>query len=233
MPQRIESHQLVQQGASWQQACWRRLAQHWHLKSVATASYMAVFFYAYFAILHSPQFPVVVMGTTSIDAWIPFWPSSFYAYASLWVYTSLVPALQPNFSRLLVYGFGIGSVCLTGLAFFFFFPTAVPYASADWFNDPALVVLRQLDMTGNACPSLHVASAIFTAVCLNRQLVSMNCPTWLKTASWVWCACIVYSTLAIKQHVLWDVLAGVPLGAFYAVIYHKFERHVLAKKFLS
>jgi membrane-associated phospholipid phosphatase len=214
---------------SWQQACWRRLAHHWHFKSVATASFMAAFFYAYFAILQSPQYPVAVMSTTPIDAWIPFWPSTFYVYASLWVYTSLVPALQPTFSRLILYGFGIGSVCLTGLLFFFFFPTAVPYASADWFNDPALVVLRQIDMTGNACPSLHVASAIFTAMCLNRQLVSMRCPIWLKTTSWLWCACIVYSTLAIKQHVLWDALAGVLLGFIVAVVYQKFEVFILSK----
>jgi membrane-associated phospholipid phosphatase len=215
---------------SWQQACWRRLVHHWHFKSIATASFMAAFFYAYFAILHSPFYPVMIMGTTRIDDWIPFWPSAFYMYASLWIYTSLVPALQPNISRLFIYGFGIGLVCLTGLVLFVFFPTAVPYASADWFNDPALVILRELDMTGNACPSLHVASAIFTAICLHRQLKSMGCPTWLKTTSWIWCACIVYSTLAIKQHVLWDALAGLLLGIIVALIYQRFEILMLRKE---
>lgn len=220
-------------GDSWQKQCLQRLAQHWHLKSIATASFMAVFFYGYFSILHAPMFPVTTMSVTLIDEWIPFWPSAFYMYASLWVYTSLVPALQPNFSRLVVYGFGIGLVCLTGLAFFFFLPTAVPYASADWFNDPALVVLRKFDMTGNACPSLHVASAIFTAICLNCQLSSMHSPAWLKVASWVWCAFIVYSTLAIKQHVLWDALAGIILGVAVALIYQKFEFFMVSKENLS
>ena len=215
---------------SWQKQCLQRLAHHWHLKSIATASFMAVFFYGYFAILHSPMYPVTTMGITLVDDWVPFWPSAFYIYASLWVYTSLVPALQPNFSRLVVYGFGIGLVCLTGLAFFFFFPTAVPYASADWFNDPALVVLRKFDMTGNACPSLHVASAIFTAICLNCQLTSMRCPAWLKVVSWVWCTFIVYSTLAIKQHVLWDTLAGILLGVIVAFVYQKFEFFIVNKE---
>lgn len=217
-------------GDSWQQECVRRLSHHWHLKSVATASFMVAFFYGYFAILHSPVYPVTIMGTTRIDDWIPFWPSAFYLYASLWVYTSLVPALQPNFPRLLLYGVGIGMLCFSGLVFFFFFPTAVPYASADWFNDPALVVLRKIDMTGNACPSLHVASAIFTAICLHRQLTSMRCPTWLKKTSWVWCAFIVYSTLAIKQHVLWDAIAGMALGIVVAFVYEKFEIYILTKK---
>jgi membrane-associated phospholipid phosphatase len=173
--------------------------------------------------LNAPIYPVVTMHVTFIDNLVPFWPPAFYMYASLWVYTSLVPALQPNFSRLVVYGAGIGLVCLTGLTFFYFFPTAVPYASADWLNDPALVVLRKIDMAGNACPSLHVASAIFTAIILHRQLVTLRCPTWLKVTSWWWCACIVYSTLAIKQHVMWDVLAGALLGISIAVIYQWFE----------
>jgi membrane-associated phospholipid phosphatase len=111
-----------------------------------------------------------------------------------------------------------------------FFPTAVPYASADWFNDPALVILRELDMTGNAFPSLHVASAIFTAICLHRQLKSMGCPTWLTMSSWIWCACIVYSTLAIKQHVVWDALAGLLMGIIVASIYQKFEIFMLRKE---
>lgn len=154
-------------------------------------------------------------------------------YASLWVYTSLVPAFQPSFSRLAVYGVGIGSVCAIGLLFFFFLPTAVPFASADWFNDPALVVLRELDMTGNACPSLHVASAIFTAICLDRQLSSMRCPHWLKISSWVWCVFIVYSTLAIKQHVMWDALAGLLLGLVCAWLYGRFEKRVVEQYFGS
>ena len=223
-------HKVERLTDNWQQECLRRLSHHWHLKSLGTASFMAAFFYAYFAILHAPAYPVTIMGTTRIDDWIPFWPSAFYIYASLWVYTSLVPALQPNFSRLVVYGFGIGLLCLTGLVFFFFFPTAVPYASADWFNAPALVVLRKFDMTGNAFPSLHVASAIFTAICLHLQLKTMACPLWVKTTSWVWCAFIVYSTLAIKQHVLWDALAGGLLGVMVAVAYQKFEIFIVSKK---
>lgn len=223
-------HKVASSDVGWQQACWRRLVNHWHFKSIATASFMAAFFYAYFAILHAPMYRVMIMGTTRIDEWIPFWPSAFYMYASLWVYTSLVPALQPNISRLFIYGFGIGFLCLTGLVIFTFFPTAVPYASADWFNDPALVILRELDMTGNAFPSLHVASALFTAICLHRQLKSIGCPTWLKMTSWVWCVCIVYSTLAIKQHVVWDALAGLLLGAMVASIYQKFEIFMLSKE---
>jgi membrane-associated phospholipid phosphatase len=226
-PAQLNSTRLT---ASWQQACWQRLAHLWYIKSVATASFMAAFFYVYFAILNAPMYAVTTMGTTFVDDLVPFWPPAFYMYASLWVYTSLVPALQPSFLRIMLYGLGIGLVCSTGLLLFYFFPTAVPYASADWFNDPALVVLRKIDMTGNACPSLHVACAIFTAICLNQQLKSMQCPHWLKVSNWLWCVLIVYSTLAIKQHVMWDVIAGVLLGIVCALIFSEFEKRILLEK---
>lgn len=221
---------IASSDANWQKECWRRLVTHWHFKCIATASFMAAFFYAYFAILHAPMYPVMIMETTRVDDWIPFWPQAFYLYASLWFYTSLVPALQPNMSRLFIYGVGIGLLCITGLVIFVFYPTAVPFASADWFNDPALVILRELDMTGNAFPSLHVASAIFSAICLHRQLNFIGCPRWLKSTSWMWCVSIVYSTLAIKQHVFWDALAGLILGVIVAFFYHKFEIIVLRNK---
>lgn len=214
----------------WLAQCITRLKADWLLKSMGTSAFMALFFFGYFSILRSPIYTVTTMPTTWVDDLITFRPSAFYMYASLWVYTVLVPALQPSFGRLAVYGVGIGTVCATGLLFFVFLPTAVPFASADWFNDPALVVLRELDMTGNACPSLHVASAIFTAICLNRQLSSMGCPRWLKITSWIWCVLIVYSTLAIKQHVMWDALAGLLLGVVCAVLYDKFEQRVLGAK---
>lgn len=217
------------QPLSWHAQIVYRLKSDWLLKSVGTSVFMAAFFYCYFAVLRSPAFPVGIMPTTPVDDAIIFWPSAFYIYASLWVYTSLVPALQPSFYRLTVYGWGIGLVCATGLVFFYFWPTAVPFSSANWFNDPSMKVLRELDMAGNACPSLHVASSIFTAMCMRRQLSSMACPNWLHAINWVWCALIVYSTMAIKQHVMWDVVAGLILGIVFAVLYQKFETRVLQK----
>jgi membrane-associated phospholipid phosphatase len=35
----------------------------------------------------------------------------------------------------------------------------------------------------------------------------------------VWCLGILYSTLAVRQHVLWDVIAGAALGAAVALGY--------------
>jgi membrane-associated phospholipid phosphatase len=210
----------------WFSECSKRLMHLWFYKATGTALFTAIFFYSYFAVLKSPIYPVTIMATTSVDDWIAFWPPAFYIYASLWVYTALVPALQPNLLRLLGYGCGIGLLCLTGLVVFVFFPTAVPFSSTDWLTAPSLYLLRQIDLSGNACPSLHVATAIFTGLCLHRMLSSLACPRWLLVVNWVWCVLIVYSTMAIKQHVMWDVLAGILLALVFGWLYPKFEKQL-------
>lgn len=207
-----------------------RFMHLWFFKSTGTALFMVLFFYCYFALLRSPVFTVTVMSTTWVDDWLVFWPPAFYLYASLWVYTSLVPALQPSFLRLVAYGCGIGAVCLTGLLTFLFFPTAVPFnASAPWFQDPTLSILRRIDLSGNAFPSLHVAAAVFSGMSLHTLLREMQCPKWLKIVNWVWCVLIVYSTMAIKQHVMWDVVAGVCLGLVFGLIYPQFEKRLAGR----
>jgi membrane-associated phospholipid phosphatase len=211
---------------SWSAQFVHRIKLLWFWKSTGTALFMAVFFYLYFLVLNHPMAAVHTMPITALDKWIGFWSPAFFPYASLWLYTSLVPALQPNGWRLLGYGVGIGAVCLTGLAIFAAFPTAVPFTAMDWFNDPSRSVLQQLDAAGNACPSLHVAAALFSALNLRKLLQEMACPPWVAAVNWVWCAVIVYSTMAIKQHVMWDVVAGVALALCIHALYAPFERRI-------
>ncbi len=214
-------------GARWHVRCARRLMHLWFFKATGTAAFMAIFFYSYFAVLRSPIGPVTVMPTTWVDDRIAFWPPAFYLYASLWLYTALVPALQPSLVKLVGYGCGIGAVCLAGLVIFSFFPTAVPFGFADWLVDPSLSLLRSLDMGGNACPSLHVATALFSGFCLQRLLRELGGPPWVRLLNWIWCALIIYSTMAIKQHVFWDVVAGAALAGVFAALYPRFERSLV------
>ena len=215
---------------TWYTRGAERLMHLWFFKATGTAAFMGIFFYSYFAVLHSPIGAVTLMPLTWADDWIAFWPPAFYLYASLWVYTALVPALQPSLLRLVAYGCGIGSLCLSALVIFSFFPTAVPYEFSSWFTDPSLSLLRSLDQAGNACPSLHVATAVFTAMAMNQLLRDLEAPPWVQQASWLWCGLIVYSTMAIKQHVLWDVLAGMVLGVFFGWLYSRFEGWLVERR---
>ena len=165
---------------TWYTRGAERLMHLWFFKATGTAAFMGIFFYSYFAVLHSPIGAVTIMPLTWADDWITFWPPAFYLYASLWVYTALVPALQPSLLRLVAYGCGIGSLCLSALVIFSFFPTAVPYEFSSWFTDPSLSLLRSLDQAGNACPSLHVATAVFTAMAMKQLLRDLEAPPWVS-----------------------------------------------------
>jgi PAP2 superfamily len=213
----------------WPLEIKRRVMRVWFLKATANVLFLYAFFHLYFALLQFPRSTVLVMPTTWLDDSIIFWPSAFYIYVSLWVYTALVPALQPSFKALLCYGTAIGAVCLSGLIFFYFLPTKVPFKAVELSTDGSLGILRKIDMAGNACPSLHVATAIFTAMCLHHILINIRAPGWLRISNWLWCMVIIYSTMAIKQHVVWDVVAGLALGGIYGLIYPHFERFWLVR----
>jgi membrane-associated phospholipid phosphatase len=215
---------------AWQLEIKRRVQRVWFLKATANALFLYVFFHLYFALLQFPRSAIIAMPTTWLDDSISFWPPAFYIYASLWVYTALVPALQPSFKALVCYGLAIGTVCLAGLVFFYFLPTKVPFKALELSTDSSLDILRKIDLAGNACPSLHVATAILTAMCLHQILLTIRAPGWLKLSNWLWCIVIVYSTMAIKQHVVWDVLAGLALGGIFGLIYPRFERFWLTEK---
>jgi membrane-associated phospholipid phosphatase len=152
------------------------------------------------------------MPLTGLDRAIPYQPWAWMFYVSLWIYVQLPPALIANKRELLLYGFTAGVVSLVGFAFFALWPTAVPAIQVA--GNSTFENIRNLDTTGNSCPSLHVAFAVFSAVWLDNLLIRLGRLQLLRALNLFWCAAIVYSTLGTKQHVVWDMVAGVPLGVF-------------------
>jgi len=188
------------------------------LKAFGTMGFMLIFFAGYFGVMRHPLAPPTVMPLTVIDEWIPFTPSAFGVYVSLWAYVSLAPAFLPDRRQLLGYGLWIGALCLFCLFLFWLWPTTIPQGGVDWAAHPGLVMIKGIDLSGNACPSLHVATAVFSAVWLQHILNSINAPRWLAVTSWLHCAAIAWSTVAIRQHVAVDVLAGIAVGLVFAAL---------------
>jgi membrane-associated phospholipid phosphatase len=186
------------------------------LKALGITAFMALFFVAYFHLLRHPARAVTVMPLTALDRAIPFQPAAYAAYVSLWFYVCLAPGLLRTRRELLAYALWAAGLCLAGLACFYFAPTAVPPRPADpGAQYPALALLQGVDAAGNACPSLHVATALFSAIWIDRLLRGIAAPGALLWANCAWLTLIVYSTLAIRQHVAIDVVAGAALGAVF------------------
>jgi hypothetical protein len=202
----------------WAADIWRRIRRHLLLKFLGISAFMWVFFIAYFHLLRHPARAVFVMPLTALDRAIPFQPMAFAVYVSLWFYVGIPPGLMLSLREALVYGLWVGGLCLTGLAFFYWLPTAVPARdiALGLSDHSGMALLQGVDAAGNACPSLHVATATFTAIWLHHLLRVTGAgalPFWINA---LWLLGIVYSTLATRQHVALDVLAGVLLAALFA-----------------
>ncbi len=180
---------------------------------IGTTVFNGLFFLGYFYVQRHPVYTPIMMPVTAVDRLITFQPHALLAYVSLWIYIGAGPGLQRTSSELAAYGFWMVSLCVTGLAIFYFWPTQTPPLTLD----PALAVLHRLDKTGNACPSMHVAVAIFTLGRVDDVLRSTRSPLWLRLVNVVWFLVIAYSTLAVKQHVALDVAGGALLGLVFLV----------------
>lgn len=166
-----------------------------------------------------------------LDRLIDFQPLALPMYLSLWLYVSLPPALLATRRELYGYGLVMAATCLVALIVFYFWPTIVPVADIDWTQYPDVAFLKNVDTSGNACPSLHVATALLSGIWLQYLLRRMGAPLWILLFNVAWGTSIVYSTMATRQHVAVDVLAGLALGglAAYFSLRHRTKENASIK----
>jgi len=201
----------------WATALAARMRCHLLLKVLATTVVIGLFFVAYFHLLHHPEHAVRTVPLTALDRIIPFEPAALFVYLTLWLYVGVGPGLQPNLRALVAYGFWIGGLCAAGLVIFLLWPTNVPPTGVDPSRYAGFSMLQGVDAAGNACPSMHVATAIFTMLRLQDVWRRIGAPTLIQIVNLTWCSAIVLSTLFIKQHVVLDVISGALLGAAFAI----------------
>lgn len=204
--------------ADWTVEVMRRVRTLWWLKGSVTPLGIGCFFVAYFWVLRHPMDVVAVMPLTALDHVIAFRPEALPLYLSLWVYVSLPPALMANARELGTYAAGCFVLGASGLVLFLLAPTAVPVFDIDWARHAGMAFMKSVDVAGNACPSMHVAFAIFAALWLQRLMRQIQVPRGLQLASALWCVGIAYSTIATRQHVVLDVVAGAALAVLVAAV---------------
>ena len=204
----------------WHRQWIARVRVDFWLKGIGITAFIWGFFLAYFWLLRNPFFPVAVMPTTPVDDWIGFAPASLGLYLTLWVYVTFPTSLIVDRVQLVRYGVAAAALCGAGLIVFLLWPSAVPagLVSAADQQSAGFALLKGIDAAGNAFPSLHVATAVFSAFWLDRLLRPMNGGPIVRGINVAWCCGIVYSTLATKQHVFLDALSGTVLGVVAALL---------------
>jgi membrane-associated phospholipid phosphatase len=204
--------------AGWLRQCALRLMAFWPAKMIGTTIGMIAFFFVYLWVLRHPSSPPTLMPVMLVDQWIGFFPAALPVYFSLWIYVSLAPALLDNSRELLGYVAAAVAQSAIGLGIFFLWPTAVLPLELEWSRYPGFAFLKTIDASGNACPSLHVAFAILAAAWIRRTLSQTGAGVVPRLFNWLWCLGIIYSTIATRQHVFLDVVAGAVLGSGVALV---------------
>jgi len=172
--------------APWYYQAAAAFVRHIYLKAIGTTLFISVFFGAYFYLLKQPAYAITVMPITLLDRLIGFQPLALPLYLSLWVYVSLPPALLATRRELYGYGLAMAGTCLAGLIVFYLWPTAVPAVNIDWAQYPDVHFLKNIDATGNAFPSLHVATAVFSGIWLHHLLRRFGAPRWILVFNALW-----------------------------------------------
>lgn len=215
---------------AWYRQPVRRLMWRLPWKAAGLVLYMVLFFAVYFALLRHPLFPVVRVPLTALDRLVPFCPQALVLYLSLWCYVSLAPSWLIDWDELIAYLWSVIGLGLNGCAFFLFWPNAVTPLPVDWSLHPDFAFLKTVDGAGNACPSLHVAFAVFSALYAGLMLRRMRAPVWMALLNWAWCLGIVWSTLAIRQHVALDAYAGALLGGAWFLLARRVVAPLLSRR---
>lgn len=199
--------------SGWTVALRQRVRTQAWLKALGNTVFLVIFFQLYLGIQKHPVFEVTQIPASVLDEWIGFQPWTIGLYLSLWVYTALPVALQLDGRSLFRYSVAMTILCSLGLLVFFFWPTSVSEAvGVRSGGSPLFSMLYAVDNNGNACPSLHVAASVMSGMWLEAILRKTGSPIWLRSVNALWCLGIVFSTMATKQHMLLDVLAGALLG---------------------
>jgi membrane-associated phospholipid phosphatase len=203
----------------WFAGAAARMRVLWIPKMAGTVGGMTAFFVVYFWLLNHSRSPVTTVPRIFVDRLVGFSPSAVALYVSLWVYVPLAPALLTTGRELRAYLAAAAAMSLVGFGIFVLWPTTIPKPEFDPALYPSMAYLKTVDASGNAFPSLHVAFAVFTVLWLGRVLHETRAGMALGILNWVWCIGIVYSTLAIRQHVALDAFAGIILGAAVAALH--------------
>lgn len=217
-----ETSLSVEADMPWHRQAGTRIAALWGLKFGASIGFIGIFFVGYFLLLKYPVFEPRSMPVLALDRWVPFQTGALWVYISLWLYVQLPVALLLHYSDVVSYGKALVAMSAVGFAIFFFFPTTLTASDIDWTQHAAFRTLKEVDASGNACPSLHVAFALFSACSLARTLRKIRAPRVVLVINALWCAGIIYSTVATRQHVVLDVVGGIVLALAVWQVYARF-----------
>ena len=171
----------------------------------------------YYSLQRWVFFPVHTIEASALDRAIPFAEKFAWLYLSLYLLLPLAPLALPAREDVRRFAVDVAIIALLSHLMFALWPTSVSRpdeATADFAYRLVIGVDRPL----NACPSLHASLAVYSALWCGR-LLGRRRGAWLgRLVLWMWTLAILYATIALRQHVLMDLLSGAVLAALVYVV---------------
>ncbi len=166
----------------------------------------------YYSLQHAAFFPVRVMQPGVIERAIPFVEGTAWLYLSLYLLLPLAPLGLATRRDVRRFAVSIAIIAFVSHGIFLFWPTSVARVDGA-ASDFAYRLVVGVDQPLNACPSLHASLAVYSALWCDRLLRRREGAGLGRLGLWTWTLAILYATLALRQHVLVDLLAGAALAA--------------------
>jgi membrane-associated phospholipid phosphatase len=154
--------------------------------------------------------PATILDESFLDRWIVLTPWALIPYLSFFVLI-LLSFFHAPAERVPPLAKGIVASSAIAAMVFLLYPTTLrfpPVAEGHVLTEMS-VLLRMLDTSKNCLPSLHGA---ITFLCIAALAPALGRIQGLLLLGWG--AIICWSAIALRQHLVLDITAGVLLGAF-------------------
>ena len=182
----------------------------------------ALYFLVQFAVSHSYSF------MTPLDKLIPFVPEF------IWIYHTLIPVIIITtifsmerrtvfFNTILALSFSVLILTTCHILFPSFYPRQeIPSGSISlWLVN----VTRTVDAACNTFPSGHVTFSWILYLCIS-DAERIKRTKWLRLTYLLWATLIALSTLVLKQHYIFDVVAGLGLAWLSVMVAKKVRSRI-------
>lgn len=173
--------------------------------------------------------------SSSIDEHIPFLNVFIYPYVTWYLMLFLVPLIMYIAKPQNFYSYTLSVVIAVIIAFIVFvtFPTTVnrPEINATDFTSYITNLIFSMDSPPGCClPSMHCTlSFMFILYTIKVKELKPH----VRVLIAIWSIVIIISTLYIKQHVIYDVLAAFILVLISHAICKKFKLYKITEKLHS
>ena len=151
-------------------------------------------------------YEVTWLQENNLDRLIPINLQAIYIYFSYYLFLSITAwtVSKPDFVKFMQ---SICFVVLISHLSYFFFPTGISRETINTDNAPLLYEwLTQWEKPRNCLPSLHASLSTLALLTLWKK-------TWLwKLVASLWCIAILWSAVALRQHVTLDIGTGILLA---------------------